>query len=289
MKRIQIFPVINFLILSFTALLCVVPFIHILALSFSSSISASQGLVKLWPVDFTTRSYSYVLKRTDFWRAMLVSIQRLAIGIPLSMVLTIMVAYPLSKETHAFKWRTAYSWFFFITMIFGGGMIPTYMVIKQTGLLDTIFALTIPGAVPVYHILILLSFFRTLPKELEEAALIDGAKQWKILWKIFVPLSIPALATLLIFTAVGHWNSWFDGIIYMNRPQNYPLQSFLRTVITMPDPTYLTSEEYMAMRDISDRTIRGAHIFIAALPIILVYPFLQRHFVKGMVLGSVKG
>ena len=289
MRRLSAFTILNGLGLSFIAFLCLLPFINILAVSFSSSAAATQGLVKLWPVDFTFSSYNFVIQRIDFWKSMFVSLERIFLAVPLSMILTIMAAYPLSKEAKVFKSRTVYAWFFFLTMIFNGGLIPSYMVVKQTGLIDSILALVIPISVSAFNIMLLLNFFRQLPKELEEAALIDGAHQWIILWKIYVPISLPALATIVVLTSVTHWNAWFDGLIYMNKPEHYPMQSFLRTVITMPDLTYLTSEEFAQMHDISDRTVKSAQIFIAALPIMAVYPMLQKYFVKGMVLGSVKG
>ncbi len=288
-KNISVFTVFNTLILVAAALVCIIPLIHIAAISFSSSPAAAAGKVVLWPVDFSLNSYAFVAKRAAFWESMLISVERIAIGGFLNLVLTVMVAYPLSKETREFRSRTFYVWAFFITMLFSGGMIPWYMVIKQMGLIDKIWALVLPGAVPVFSVIILLNFFREVPKELSEAAFMDGAGHWKTLWKIYVPVSTPALATILLFSLVGHWNSWFDGLILMNNPKNYPMQSYIQTIVVQRSYSSMTREEIQSLATISDKTLRSSQIFLGSLPIILVYPFLQKFFVKGIVLGGVKG
>lgn len=270
-------------------LLCLLPFIHILAVSFSSSTAATRGDVTFWPLEFDLNAYKFVLNRIDFWRAMLVSMERIVLAVPISMLLTILVAYPLSKEVTILKSRSIYVWFFFFTTIFNGGLIPTYFIIKETGIMDSVWSLVLPGAVPVFNIIVLLNFFRQLPKEMEEAAVMDGAGHWTVLWKVYVPTSMPSLATLLLFVIVFHWNSWFDGMIYMNDPSHFPLQTYLRTVVTMPDLTNITLDDMENLKNLSERTVKASQILIGALPVLLTYPFLQRYFVKGMVIGSVKG
>lgn len=284
----RIFSIINQVLLISLALLCILPVVHTLALSFSSSSAASAGSVGLWPVDFTWKSYEFVAAKPEFLRSMGVTVLRALIGVTLNMLLTIIIAYPLSKEQHAFRFRSAYVWFFVFTILFNGGLIPSYLVIKNLGLLDTLWALVLPGAVPVFNVILLLNFFRSLPKELEEAAAMDGAGHWTVLWRLYAPLSLPALATVILFTIVGHWNAWFDGLIYMNSPAHYPLQSYLQTVVIQMDMELMTSTDLALLQTISDRTTKSAQIFLAALPVLLVYPFLQRFFVKGIVMGSVK-
>jgi putative aldouronate transport system permease protein len=279
----------NYLFLSALAVLCLFPLLHTLALSFSTSAAANAGRVALWPVDFTVAAYDYAFGNPQFLRSFGVSLERVALGVTVNMVLTILVAYPLSKAPGVLRGRTAYVWFFVITMLFGAGLIPTYMVVQATGLLDTIWALILPKAVPVFNVILLLNFFRSLPKELEEAAFVDGAGHWTVLWRIYLPLSKPALATITLFTIVAHWNSWFDGIIYMNSPENYPLQSYLQTLVVQDSLSVRSLEEMGLLQEVSNRTYRAAQIFLAALPVLAVYPFLQRYFVKGIVLGSVKG
>lgn len=285
----KVFLVFTYSVLVTFALLCLLPMIHVLAISFSKSSAAAAGLVTLWPVDFTFKAYEYVASKPEFIRSIIVSFERVFIGVPVNMVLTILIAYPLSKDENVLSFRKAYTVFFMITILFGGGLIPWYMVIKATGLLDSIFALVLPGAVPFFNVIILLNFFRALPKEIEEAAFIDGAGHWYTMWKIYVPLSLPALATLVLFCAVGHWNSWFDGIILMNKTEHYPLQSYLQTVVVQQGLLKHTIHDTQALAEVSNRTNKAAQIFIGALPILLVYPFLQKYFMTGIVLGSVKG
>jgi putative aldouronate transport system permease protein len=220
---------------------------------------------------------------------MWVSIKRIVLGGSINMFLTILAAYPLSKDKSKLRARTVYSWFFVATMLISGGLIPTFMLINAVGFMDKIWALVIPGALPVFNLILLRGFFRQLPIEMEEAASIDGASHWKILWQIFVPCSAPALATLTLFVLVGHWNAWFDGLLYMNKPEHYPLQSYLQTVIVVRDTRAISSKEFRNLALLSDRTIKASQIFMGAIPILFVYPFLQRYFVTGIVLGSVKG
>jgi putative aldouronate transport system permease protein len=283
------FMVFTYTFLISFGLLCFLPMLHVLAISFSNSTAAAAGEVTLWPVDFTLKSYEFVASKPEFIKSMLVSFERVLIGVPINILLTILFAYPLSKDEKTLSFRKGYTVFLMITMLFGGGLIPWYMVIKMTGLIDNIFALILPGAVPVFSVIILLNFFRALPKEIEEAAFIDGAGHWYTLWKIYVPLSTPALATLVLFSAVGHWNSWFDGIILMNKPENYPMQSYLQTVVVQQGLKAISFQDVSQLAEISERTNKAAQIFIGALPILLIYPFLQKYFMSGIVLGSVKG
>lgn len=282
------FLAFNYFFLTCLGVLCILPIIHVLAISLSSSNAVQAGYVKLWPVEATLASYEYVMGKKAFFDSILVTLKRVGIGLPANMLLTVLIAYPLSKDTKKFGMRTVYVWVFVITILFSGGLIPLYMIIKYTGIMDTIWALVLPGAVPVFNVILLLNFFRNLPKELEEAAFIDGAGHWVTLWRIFIPLSLPSLATITLFTIVGHWNSWFDGLIFMNSPSHYPLQSYLQTVVINRDLTLVSSADINSLSEINDRTAKAAQIFLGALPILLVYPFLQRFFMKGIVLGSVK-
>ncbi|RAV20424.1 carbohydrate ABC transporter permease [Paenibacillus contaminans] len=278
----------NVLILAAISFACLMPLIHILALSFSSGAAASAGKVVLWPVDFTTAAYDNVFGKPEYLRAFRVTLVRVVLGTAISMFLTIMTAYPLSKETSQFRLRTFYVWLFVFTILFSGGLIPWYLTVKSLGLINTIWALVLPGALAVFNVILLLNFYRSLPKELEESSRIDGAGHFATLWKIYVPLSLPALATTGLFTMVGHWNSWFDGMLLMNQPDKYPLQTFLQTIIINLDYRFLKTQDAELIIKLSDRTSKAAQIFVAAFPILIVYPFLQRFFIKGIVMGSVK-
>lgn len=286
----RVFAVCNYLFLSFIALSCLLPLLHILAISLSSSGAVSTGQVVFLPVDFTLKSYAYMAQRPAFFRAFGVSGLRLLLGVPLNMIITILSAYALSKDERAFPARRYYVWYFVITMLFSGGLIPWYMAVRYTGILDTIWALVLPSAVPVFNIVLMMNFFRGIPRELEEAAMIDGASHWRVLWSVYIPISTPSIATVTLFSIVNHWNSWFDGMIFMSSPDRYPLQTYLQSIIVSKDLSAITNlQDFQALMDISDRTGKAAQIFIAALPIMLVYPFLQKYFTAGMVIGSVKG
>lgn len=279
-------------IMVIAGLLCLLPILNVLALSFSSSTAAAAGRVKFWPVEFSLYSYKYALTKPQFIASFFISVKRVLLGLGINMTCTVLAAYPLSKTKMQLTGRMAYAWFFFFTMIFSGGLIPWYTVVRQTGLMDTLWGVIIPGAVPVYNVIILLNFFRQLPHELSEAAYVDGAGEMRILTQLYLPLSLPSLATLTLFVAVGHWNSWFDGLILMKSPENYPLQTYLRNLLVvknMSTMANMSQAELKELSQISDRTLRAAQIFIASLPILAVYPFVQKYFMKGLVMGSVKG
>ncbi|MDF2649602.1 MAG: transporter permease [Paenibacillus sp.] len=285
----RVFTIFNYVLLTLLALSCLLPFVQVLSVSLSSAQAVSAGQVKLFPVQLTFASYESVFGMVEYLNAFVVSLKRIVLGVTLGMLMTVMIAYPLSKETSTFRMRTIYVWIFVFTTLFHGGLIPTYMVVKDMGLINSIWALVLPNAVPVFNVVLLLNFFRGLPKELEESAKIDGANHWTILTRIFLPLSLPSLATILLFTCVGHWNSWFDGVIYMNNPKDYPLQTYLHmNVVSKGVEELATPEEMERFFLVNDRTGRAAQILVAALPILLVYPFLQKYFMKGIVLGSVK-
>jgi ABC-type glycerol-3-phosphate transport system permease component len=182
-------------------------------------------------------------------------------------------------------------WILVFTMLFHGGLIPWYLTIKNLELLDTIWALVLPGAVPVYNIILLMNFFRNLPKELMEAAEIDGAGPWYIMARIFVPLSLPAIATVTLFSIVGHWNSFFDGLVLMNSQDNYPLQTYIQTLVVQINAEMMatmSTDQLVDLMKISNRTFNAAKIIVSMIPIVLLYPFIQRFFIHGLTLGSVK-
>ncbi|MDL2323976.1 carbohydrate ABC transporter permease [Ruminococcaceae bacterium OttesenSCG-928-A16] len=284
----KVFQVINVIILAILALLCLLPLLNLLAISLSSSSAVTTGQVSFWPVDFTLDSYKFVLEKPEFYRAFGISVAKVFVGVPLNMLMSIMIAYPLSRTKAEFRARNAYMWFFLITMVFSGGLVPWYIVISKLGLIDSFWALILPVAVPVYNVVILTNFFKGIPKEIEEAALIDGATYWQVVWRIFVPLSKAALASIMLFAIVNHWNSWFEGLILMNRPENYPLQSYLQTVVVNRDVRLMTSQNAAFITTVSERTSRAAQVFTATLPVLVVYPFLQKYFTTGVVLGGVK-
>lgn len=280
----KIFVVCNTLFLVAIALLCFLPLLNLLAISFSGKAAANSGIVTFWPVDFTVLAYEKTFGNNNFVRSIGISFARTAIGTLFSMFVITTAGYALSKE---FRGRTPLMWFFVFTMLFGGGLIPSYIVNTTLGLKNNFLVYILPGAFSCYNLILIMNFFKSIPKALEEAALIDGASFFTILWKIFLPLSKPGLATVALFIMVGNWNEWFTGILYMSDTKNYPLASFLQVIVVQGNQQDLALDPTSAAA-MSERTIKAAQVFIGALPILAVYPFLQKYFVKGIVMGAVK-
>ena len=288
----RIFHFVNIFILAVVSLLCVLPFINLLAISFSDSAAVAAGAVGFTPVDFTLSAYEYALKGGKFIRALFISFERVFLGVGLNLILMVLTAYPLSKTRKKVAGRNIYMVYFVITMLVSGGMIPTYLVVTGLGLKDTIWALILPGALPVYTMVILMNFMRGIPEEIEEAAAIDGASPFQILTRVLLPILKPALATVGLFCIVTPWNDWFSGMIYMNNPDNYPLQTYLQSLLQNFEQLLRTqsSQDIQALLAQMDaRTGRAAQLFLGAIPVMVIYPFLQKYFTKGLVLGSVKG
>ncbi|MFC5704097.1 carbohydrate ABC transporter permease [Cohnella faecalis] len=281
----RLFSVFNNALLTIISVVCLLPLFHLLMVSLSSTAPANAGLVTFWPIDFTFEAYAKTFENANFLSSLWVSVQRTLIGTALALFVNSIAAYALSKDTRIFRARNVYLWYFVITMLFSGGLIPGYILILKLGLMNTLMALILPGLVAVYNIILLLNFFRTVPKELEEAAFIDGAGHFRSFVSIYLPISLPALATISLFTMVGHWNAYFDGLIYIKESERLPLASFMQTIIVQADMTKFNPS---MVANLSQRTIRASQIFIGALPILAVYPFLQRFFVKGVVIGAVK-
>lgn len=287
-----IFQIFNYTVLVLLMLVCLVPIVHILAKSFSSAAYVNSNLVSLWPKGWTTAAYRYVMSNGKFWQSFFVTFQRILLGVPINVILTVLAAYPLSKEENAFRARKFYVWIFLFVMIFNAGLIPTYLLVQQLGLIDTVWALVLPSGVGVFNVVLMMNFFRGIPKEIEESALVDGANQGTILLRLYLPLAKPSIATITLFSFMGHWNSWMEGRIYMNNSVNYPLQTYLQSILESADSTVMNMSNLDAMVDkmlVSGQNLRAAMLFISIVPVLVVYPFLQKYFTTGLVMGSVKG
>ena len=282
------FDVINHIFLTALAITCLLPLVHMFAVSLSARGPAAAGLVTFWPIDPHLAAYRYIIESHLFLNSFRVSIMRVIVGVVVQMGLVILTAYPLTREPEELPGRNLIMWFFFFTMLFEGGLIPTFLLVRNLGLIDNFFALILPVALPVFSMIIMMNFFRSLPKSLYESAMMDGATHWTIMARIYVPLSKPSIATLSLFSMVFHWNEWFMGSIYLNDYYKWPLQTYLRQLLANIDFSRVTAHDIEALRQISDRTFLSAQLFVATIPIVLVYPFLQKYFVKGIVLGSVK-
>lgn len=283
----RIFDGFNALLLLALGISTVLPLINTLAISVSEKAAVSAGLVDLLPVGFNLRSYEYILQDSKFWAAFWVSVQRVVLGGGLNFILAVITAFPLSRSAKAFPGRDLFMWLFVFGMILNVGLVPWYLTISNYDLIDSIWALVLPSALPIWNVIILMNFFRNIPKELDEAARIDGANPWQILWYIYLPISLPALATITLFSIVGHWNSFFDGLILMNNPDNYPLQTYIQQLV-IADRPILHGGQAQLLAELSNNTLNAAKLFVAMIPILIVYPLLQRYFIRGITLGAVK-
>ncbi|RAP73560.1 carbohydrate ABC transporter permease [Paenibacillus montanisoli] len=285
-KKQDWFPVINAILLGLLAICCLYPFIYVLSASFSSSESVSAGRVWLWPVEANVESYVKVFEQKQIWISYGNTIFYTVVGTSINLLLTAMGAYPLSKRRLA--GRSFFGFFIAFTILFGAGLIPSYLNYRDLGLMDSRWAILLGGAVSAMNLIIFRTFLQEIPEELEESAKIDGANDWTILWKVFLPLSRPALATIGLFYAVGHWNSYFMAMILLRSESKIPLQVYLNKIIVQLQ----VPEEIKKTMDVmpySPETVIYATIMVAVIPIILVYPMIQKHFVKGVMIGSLKG
>jgi len=261
------FHAINTILLFLVALVCLAPMVHVSVVSLSDHPQVVAGNVIFWPKDATFSAYQALLRDKTFWPSSWISVKRVVVSLALTLALTTTAAYPLSKSADRLPGRTVLAWLFFLTMIVNGGMIPNYMVVRGLGLLGNFWALVLPDAGNAFYVLVMLNFFRRLPQDIEEAAMLDGAGPWIILFRVILPISTPAVATIAIFCSLAHWNEWFTGIIYMKAPSQYPLMSYLQ-----------------GFRAGTEK-VQAAQLMVAAFPMLCLYPFLQKHFVKGLAFG----
>nr|WP_307991769.1 carbohydrate ABC transporter permease [uncultured Niameybacter sp.] len=286
----KVFNIVNSLFLSLILVLVAYPLIYVVSASLSSPIAVSSGRVWLWPVDLTTKGYEAVFNHPDIIRGFFNAIYITVLGTVVQVIITIMAAYPLSRKT--LYGKGAITLFFTFTMFFGGGLIPTFILINNLKLYNTYWALILPGAVGVYNVIVARTFFQaTIPEDLFEAGQLDGCSDFKFLISIVLPLSKPIIAVLVMFYAVGHWNSYFGPMIYLSDKQLYPLQIVLRNILVQ---NQITSEMMTDVAAIEQQKglaelIKYSVIVVSSLPMLILYPFIQKHFVKGVMIGAIKG
>lgn len=284
----KIFGVFNAILMTLLALMCLLPLIHVLAVSLSDSASASANKVKFWPMGLNTAAYDMVFSNAVFLNSFGISVLRTIAGTAINLLMVILAAYPLSKDETELKGRNVIIWFFTIPMLISGGMIPSFLLVKNLGMMDSLWALILPGCVPTFYVIMMMNFIRGISKSISEAAAIDGAGEWMILIRIILPLSMASIATITLFSMVNHWNEWFGGMIYMNSMNKWPLQTLLRQMLKSVDMSMFTSTDLMKIKQLSSRSFQSAQIIFATVPILLVYPFLQRYFITGLTIGAVK-
>lgn len=272
-------------------LICLFPLWNVVCISFSSSAAVAGNRVSIIPVDFTLAAYKMIVEDAQFWRSFLIAAVRVLLSLIINMVMIVLMAYPLSKTKYEFKYRNIYMSLLIFAMLFSGGMIPSYIVIKKLNLLNTIWALVLPGAVPIFNVIMTMNFFIGIPKSLEEAAILDGANPLQILLDIFIPCSKPVLATVALFSIVGNWNDFFSGLIYITKATNYPIMTYIQSlsvdIRTMVE-SGASSEQLASMMEVSSQNLNAAKIVVTVIPLLLIYPFLQKYLITGIVMGAVK-
>lgn len=284
-KRVTVGTVINYALITLLAFICLYPFLNVLAYSLSGYYPVLAKKVTFYPMEFTLEAYKEILGKPSIWASMKTTIEITLLGTALSLVLTTFAAYGLSIQD--LPGRKVLTGLILFTMYFGGGMIPTFLVVKGVGLYNTLGALFIPQAVSVFNFIVMRTFFRELPESLQDAARIDGASYMQILIRIVLPLSTAIIATIGLFYAVGYWNSYFEALIYIQDTDKYTLQLRLRSLLFGNE---LASDiDNVGGVVVLTQSLKMATVVVATLPILVVYPWLQKYFVKGVMLGSVKG
>ena len=279
------FSIINGVILTTFALICVLPFVNVLASSLATPGELATRPFILWPETFTLDAYRYILSTPTIFRALGVSAVVTIGGTMISLILTAFMAYALSKKH--LTGRRVINFMVLFTMLFAGGMIPTFIVVKNLGLIDSLWSLIIPVAINAFNFIIMRSFFQGIPESLEEAARIDGCSEFGVFWRIVLPLSMASIATIGLFYAVFYWNTYQSAVLYINSSEKWPIQVLLRQIVIVASG--LNASESSVDIVPPAQSVRMAVIFVATLPMLIVYPFVQRYFVKGALVGSVKG
>lgn len=288
----RFFDIFNLVFLLFMTLLCLLPIWYCLMIALSDKAAVQAGNVFLYPIGLNFYSFQVILSEPKFFRAIWVSFERVILGSAFTMTALVLAAYPLSKTTKQFRGRNVLMWIFVFCMLFNGGLIPWFITMKNYNLMDNIWGLVLCGGVPIFNLILVTNFIKNLPEELEEAARMDGAGPWRYLWSILLPLLKPVLATVALFTVVGYWNDFFQGMVLSTREESYPLQTYIQQLVVstnLQQMASMTVEQMNRMSKLNNESLNAAKIFVAMIPVLIIYPFLQRYFVKGITLGSVKG
>lgn len=283
----RVFKLFTIALILLVAACCLFPFLYIVSVSFSNKTAVLRSEVFLWPVDFDLSAYKAVFNNQALMTSMWFTIGLTVVHTLICLVMTVLCAYPLSKSD--LRLKTPLLLLVMFTMYFSGGMIPGYLNIKSLGLLNTFWVLILPGCLSTYNMILMKSFFQSMPKELEESAYVDGANDAYVLLRIILPLSKAMLATIALFYAVGRWNGFMDALLYIDNEQMYTIQVRLRQLIQSSQVTALMEDIPEIKNDVVAETIKAACLVFSMIPVMILYPWLQKYFVKGVMIGSVKG
>ncbi|MBD2871712.1 carbohydrate ABC transporter permease [Paenibacillus arenilitoris] len=285
----KIFDTLNTVILSLILIVVLYPLVFVLSASISNPLLVIRGEVLLFPKDMTLQAYARVFRDGEVLGGFMNTLLYASTGTLINLAMTTMGAYPLSRPN--LQGRKVIMLVILMTMFFNGGLIPTYMVVKSIGIINTYWAMVLPGAISVFHLIVMRTFFENIPQELHEAAVIDGSSQIRTLWSVVLPLSLPIMAVMTLFYGVFHWNSFFNGLIYLSDQSKYPLQLIMRDILInsqMQDMMNL-ADESAVQQQLMGESIKYALIVVTSLPVLALYPLLQRYFVQGVMIGAIKG
>lgn len=281
-----------YLVVILLGLACLFPMMNILAISFSGSAAVTANRVGLIPMDFTILAYEEILKDNQFWVSFRTSVIRVVVSLALNLALVIPMAYAMTKTKKTFRGRNIFMNLLIFAMLFNGGMIPNFIWLRNLGLLNTIWALIFPTAVPVFSVILMMNFFNGIPNALEEAAFIDGATPYQVLFQVMVPCAKPCVATIALFSIVNSWNDFFSGLVYMQKIEHYPIMTYIQSlsvdIQALIEQGMMNQQAMKTMGDLSNKNLNAAKIVVAVIPLLIIYPFLQRYLITGMVMGSVK-
>ena len=279
----------NHLILLLVTISCFFPLWYTLVMSLSSKEAVDAGWAVLWPVGFNVKNYEVILEDRVFLGAFIRSVLRVAIGTPLTLLVSVMIAYPLSKSRQVFFARNWIMWLLVFCMLFGGGLVPWYMFMVEYKLIDSLMGLILCGGLPIYYCILIMNTFRSIPRDLEEAALIDGAGPWRTLFSIYLPCAVPTLATISLFVGVNYWNDYFQGMVLSKTSDHYPLMTYIRSFnVSLNMNGNMDTDQLIRATQMSNRSLDAAKVFIALIPMLVVYPWIQKYFISGIMLGAVK-
>lgn len=288
-KGAKIANAVMYILLGIIALSCLYPLWYTLCLSISSKASVNAGWITFYPMGFNFANYEKIISDSTFLNSVWISVRRVLIGTPLTLGVVVLVAYPISKSSATFRGRTFVVWLLVFCMLFGAGLIPWYISMVKLKMINNFWGLIFSTGLPIYEVILVMNFFRSIPKELEEAAIVDGAGQWRLLFSIVLPCSLPVFATVTLFVGVNYWNEYYNGMLLSTSEKFYPLMTYIKSlVVPIQASTHMTTEQLIELSRLSNDGLNAAKVFVALIPMLVVYPMLQKYFISGIMIGSVK-
>ena len=288
-KTAKVANAIIYALLALVALSCLYPLWYTLCLSISKKSAVDAGWVSAYPIGFSLANYKKIVSDSVFLNSVWISVRRVLIGTPLTLAVIVLVAYPISKSARSFRGRNFVIWLLVFCMLFGAGLVPWYISMVKLKMINNFWGLILSTGLPIYYVILVMNFFRSIPKELEEAAIMDGAGQWRLLIDIVLPCSLPVLATITLFVGVNYWNEYYNGMLLSTTDTFYPLMTYIKSlVIPINTSVSMTPDQLKEMAKLSNDGLNAAKVFVALVPMLVIYPWLQKYFISGIMIGSVK-